>query len=30
MVRDRGEDLIMKESDILGIVEHTGKLKKAA
>ena len=30
-VKIDGEDLlIMKESDILGIVEHTGALKKAA
>ena len=30
-VKLNGEDLlIMKESDILGIVEHTGSLKKAA
>jgi chaperonin GroES len=30
-VKIDGEDLlIMKESDLLGIVEHSGKLKKAA
>jgi chaperonin GroES len=30
-VKIDGQDLlIMKESDLLGIVEHTGKLKKAA
>jgi chaperonin GroES len=30
-VKIDGEDLlIMKESDILGVVEHTGSLKKAA
>ena len=30
-VRIEGEDLlIMKESDILGIIEHTAELKKAA
>jgi len=30
-VRIEGEDLlIMKENDILGIIEHTAELKKAA
>jgi chaperonin GroES len=30
-VKVDGQDLlIMKESDLLGIVEHAGKLKKAA